>query len=345
LKPSYAFMLMPTDYLTADQKHIAAAVTALQDGLLVAIPTETVYGLAADATSVSAINRLYKVKGRPANHPVIVHIHEPAQLDEWALSVPESARILARRFWPGPLTMVLPRASHVLNEITAGQDTVAIRIPDHPIALELLRGFKKGIAAPSANRFGKLSPTTASDVLAEFKDEVAVVLDGGPCSVGVESTIVDLSTLQPRILRPGMLLKQEIEEALGVPVELVTSSENADIKVPGSLKSHYAPSTPLKIVSCEGLVDCLALLVRANTKFSVLSFSSAANSVIDSSSQAALTWIKASDEPFAYARSLYWMLHQLDLAGGEMIIVEKVPDAPQWAAIRDRLQRAAAQPL
>jgi L-threonylcarbamoyladenylate synthase len=331
---------MPIEYAIAEL--ITSAAHALEEGQLVAFPTETVYGLGADAANLSAVKQLYAAKGRPANHPVIVHIYESTQLTQWAVNIPESAQILAAKFWPGPLTIVLPRAPQVLDAVTAGQDTVAVRVPNHPIALDLLREFGGGIVAPSANKFGRLSPTTAADVHAEFKDEVAMVLDGGPCTVGLESTIVDFSSGHPRILRPGMLLQQEIEGALGVPVELVTSPESADVKVPGSLKSHYAPSTPLKLVSSEDLEGSLRALANSGVGFSVIAFSECSEAGLR---DAALDWITASDEVYSYARNLYAYLHQLDRAGGEITIAEKVPETPQWAAVRDRLQRAAAQPL
>ncbi|MBS2001864.1 MAG: threonylcarbamoyl-AMP synthase, partial [Cyanobacteria bacterium SZAS LIN-5] len=188
-----------------DMTIIEHAVRLLQSGELVAFPTETVYGLGADASNPAAVARLYAAKGRPTNHPVIVHLADSNQLSKWASSVPFAAIQLAEKFWPGPLTLILPKADHVLDEITGGQKSVGLRVPAHPLALELLKAFGGGIIAPSANKFGRLSPTRAEDVRAEFKDEVSLVLDGGPCAVGIESTIVDLSREQPMILRPGMI--------------------------------------------------------------------------------------------------------------------------------------------
>ena len=194
-----------------DAPAIGRAVDALRRGALVAFPTETVYGLGADARSVDALARLYAVKGRPAAHPVIVHLGGAAQLDDWAGDVSSEARALAAAFWPGPLTLVVPRAAGVLDEVTGGADTVGLRVPDQPVALELLAAFGDGLAAPSANRFGRVSPTTAGDVRADLGDDVALVLDGGTCRVGVESTIVDCSRADVRILRPGAITRVELE--------------------------------------------------------------------------------------------------------------------------------------
>lgn len=338
----------------------ARAAHALHEGLLVAFPTETVYGLGADAGNAAAIKRLYAAKGRPSNHPVIVHIYCLEQLTEFTRHVPEPALTLAQKYWPGPLTLILPRAAHVLDEITGGQDTVALRIPDHPVALALLREFKKGVAAPSANRFGKLSPTTAADVRSQFGEhEVAMVLDGGSCSVGLESTIVDFSGFQSgehcavRILRPGMLLKRQIEETLQVKINGVKATETTEttdaqrtkVRVPGSLRSHYAPSTPLKIVSLEALDTYVAALSAKSARFSVISFhkaESGTDGCLTENSTTALEWIVADNDPYGYARDLYGCLHRLDGLRGDIIVVEQVPDAPEWTAIADRLQRAAA---
>ncbi|HEY9719028.1 MAG TPA: L-threonylcarbamoyladenylate synthase, partial [Trichormus sp.] len=241
-----------------DADLIMRAAALLRRAELVAFPTETVYGLGADASSPEALSKLYATKGRPADHPVIVHLFSFLQVKEWAADVPDFLEPLAQRFWPGPLTVVLRRSSHVLDQVTGGQETVALRVPAHPIALALLREFGGGLAAPSANRFGRISPTKAEDVTRDLGDAVSLVLDGGPCQVGIESTILDLSGDGiARILRPGMILSADIEAVTGVPVELKTSQTaqaQTQIRVPGALPSHYAPQTPLILLPPSQLI-------------------------------------------------------------------------------------------
>ena len=217
---------------------IRDAAAILRRGGLVAFPTETVYGLGADASNPAAVARIYAVKGRPPNHPVIVHIGESGQWARWAREFPEHAAKLAARFWPGPLTLVLRRASGVGDYLTGGQETIGLRVPGHPIALELLREFRGGIAAPSANRFGRVSPTSAEHVRSDLGSDVDLILDGGACEIGIESTIVDVSRGRPVVLRPGRISEDDIASALGFPP---ARRDPGAPRAPGALPSHYAP--------------------------------------------------------------------------------------------------------
>lgn len=318
---------------------VEKAVQLLKEGNLVGLPTETVYGLGADASNSEALEKLFDAKGRPRSHPVIVHIADWRLLDAWVETIPQSVEQLAQRFWPGPLTMIFKKRSTVLSQVTGGQDTVAIRIPRHELTLELLRRFGGGIAAPSANKFGKLSPTTASDVATAFGDQIAYVLDGGTCDVGIESTILDVSRSNPAILRPGMISKDELEEVLG-PVMFAENGKDAlensgEIRAPGSHKSHYAPSTPVKLVNRQSLDNELAELIKMNLRPGVLSFTHQRMTLNS------IPWIVAEDEPEGYAKHLYANLRQLDDCRCDWILVEEVPDSSAWQGIKDRLLRAS----
>jgi len=229
----------------ATQVEIETAVQALRDGELVAFPTETVYGLGANAQNPAAVRKIFEAKGRPTTHPVIVHLDSPRFLHRWVREVPETATRLAERFWPGPLTMVMPRAANVHDIVTGGQDTVAIRVPSHPMAQQLLTAFGGGIAAPSANRYGKLSPTRAEHVREELGDAVKVILDGGECQIGLESTIVSFEGQNVRLLRPGGVTAAQIRQVVG---ELLIGANLESPRVPGGTPSHYAPTTPMAIV-------------------------------------------------------------------------------------------------
>jgi L-threonylcarbamoyladenylate synthase len=309
---------------------IVEAVAILRRGGLVAFPTETVYGLGADARNPAAVARLYTVKGRPPDHPVIVHLGDPRQLSDWAREIPQVARTLADRFWPGPLTLVLKRAPNVGDCLTGGQDTVGLRIPGHPVALALLRRFGGGIAAPSANKFGRISPTTAQHVYKDLGGEVDMILNGGPCEVGIESTIVDLSRDRPVLLRPGRIGADEIAAATGLPMGLRDAKAP---RAPGSLESHYAPRRPLQLVS-EGSWEEV-LRGRTQAPLGVLAFR--ARPADDTSA----LWIAASLDPAKYARDLYANLRALDGSGCELILVENPPAGDAWTGVRDRLTRAA----
>jgi L-threonylcarbamoyladenylate synthase len=310
---------------------IKEAVRILSDGGVVAFPTETVYGLGADASNPSAVELLYKLKGRPSTHPSIVHLSSVEQIDQWCVDFPPSAEVLANLFWPGPLTMILKKAPDVSLAVTGGQDTIGIRIPAHPVAQQLLRQFGKGIAAPSANRFGRLSPTAAEDVRSEFGQEV-MVLDGGVCQVGIESTIIDLSSGSPRILRPGMILEESINVALG-EFGHPQGTGGSTPRVPGSLPSHYAPDKPVKLLTTAELESELKKDPAKRCAF--LSFKPApANHE---------RWQVMPASPEMYAFMLYRSLRRLDNSDAELILVERPPPEPQWAGIIDRLTRAAGE--
>lgn len=322
--------------MTSLGKDIKKAAKLLKEGNLVAIPTETVYGLAADASNKEALHKLFDAKGRPRNHPVIVHIASEAQLTDWVEEVPPIARELAKKFWPGPLTMIFKKKPHVLTDVTGGQDTVAIRVPRHETALKLLQEFGGGLAAPSANRFGKLSPTEAADVANEFDNEVAYVLDGGTCDVGIESTIVDMSGKQPRVLRPGMLNLEMLNQVEGLSATH-NEEETPSVKAPGTLKSHYSPMTPVMLVDADELKTVLKKLNGQQKTAAVLSF----NEEAKNGDEQQTAWIAVPQDPDIYARNLYGNLRRLDTFKCDWIIVERVPQQDRWSGIRDRLQRAS----
>jgi len=311
---------------------IARAVEILRAGGLVAFPTETVYGLGADASNRDALRRMFEAKGRPVHHPVIVHVTGAKDLTSWARDIPSVAARLTERFWPGPLTLVLRRADTVLDEVTGAQDTVGLRAPAHAMAQQLLRAFGGGIAAPSANRFGHISPTTAQHVREELGDAVDLVLDGGACEVGVESTIVDLSTGMPVLLRPGGIGAAEIEAVAGLQVARRTSRSP---RASGTLAAHYAPRIPLTLVAA---VD-LDRVVREQAVIGPVAVMARHARPLDS--RAALWQIAATDAQ-AYAHDLYALLRLLDRSGCAHIVVEAPPERAEWDAVRDRLTRAAA---
>jgi L-threonylcarbamoyladenylate synthase len=305
---------------------VRRAAEILRAGGLVAFPTETVYGLGADASSAKAVARLYAAKRRPADHPVIVHFACAADAFAWAREVPDAAKLLARQFWPGPLTLILKRSAKAQDFVTGAQDNVGLRVPSHPVAHELLTVFKGGVAAPSANRFGLVSPTTAAHVRADLGADVDLVLEGGPSEVGIESTIVDLSRGAPVLLRPGRISKQELEKILGKGVE---ERGAAAPRHPGGLERHYAPRTPARLVPTYDLDKEIA---RLKEKVAVLAFSRPDERVD--------YWLRMPRDPDAYAQKLYGALRELDTAGCEEILVEAPPETSAWAAVRDRLQRA-----
>ena len=311
---------------------IAHAVEILRAGRLVAFPTETVYGLGADTSNPAALHRLYEAKGRPTSHPVIVHVRGASDLPRWAREVPPVALRLTERFWPGPLTLVLKRAAGVLDQVTGGEDTVGLRAPAHPVAQRLLQAFSGGIAAPSANRFGRLSPTTAQHVLDELGNAVDLVLDGGACEVGIESTIIDLSSGTPVLLRPGRIGTAEIEAVLGLRLAQRTS---ASPRAPGTLAAHYAPRTPLVLA---GVTD-LERVVREQAPFGPVAVLAFHPQPPDSR---VAVWQFAATAAKTYAHDLYALLRALDSSGYARIVVEAPPARAEWDAVRDRLMRAAA---
>jgi L-threonylcarbamoyladenylate synthase len=316
----------------ATQAEIDVAIQALRDGDVVAFPTETVYGLGANAQHASALKKIFALKQRPHTHPLIVHLDNARYLHRWAREIPVAAEQLAARFWPGPLTLVLARADNVLDLVTGGQATVAVRVPSHPMAQQLLTAFGGGIAAPSANRYGHVSPTRPEHVRDEFGEAVKVILDGGECKIGLESTIVDCSGEVPRLLRPGFVTLSALRRV--VP-DMVAGVEVDSPRVPGSSLAHYAPLTPLSLVA-GGELDRLAAQISAGGKrVAVLAMRPPLRSL------QYVTWINAGTRQESYAHDLYANLRALDAAGCAQLLVQAVPDSEVWDAVRDRLTRAS----
>ncbi len=309
---------------------IQAAVAALRRGDVIGLPTETVYGLAADAGNVEAVRRIFALKGRPADHPLIVHIAEASDLPMWTSGASPLAARLAEAFWPGPLTLILPRNARVPDVVTGGQDTVGLRCPDHPVALAVLREFGGGLAAPSANRFGRISPTSAAHVREEFPSGVDIVLDGGDCDIGIESTILDLSSGEPRILRPGRISAARIEAVIG-PVAQDRSEHSP--RASGTLEAHYAPRTPLLMLPRAALEAEARQQGAFGKRVAILGV----GTVPKGSHGLALP-----EDAESYAHGLYAALRRLDAGGQQLLLVERPPDDPAWDAVQDRLRRAAA---
>lgn len=335
--------------LSVSESALQAAVEKLQGGELVAFPTETVYGLGADAENPQAVSKIYQAKGRPQNHPVIVHVAPDADMSYWVKSVPEEARQLIKAFWPGPLTLILTRADHIPDAVSGGQASIGIRCPSHPIAQALLRRFaalkpsgQGGVAAPSANKFGHVSPTRAEHVRNEFPKEIAQgmirVLEGGATEVGIESTILDLSRLEEGVgavlLRPGHILPEQIASVLGY---MPARPDLAAPRVSGSLKAHYAPNTPLQLMATHNLAQDISALVPTGEKWAMLVFEPRNFKAED-----AVHWYGVSMQAQEYAHDLYALLRRLDSFGYDRICVQTPPDESQWEALNDRLQRAAA---
>jgi L-threonylcarbamoyladenylate synthase len=325
--------------LTVDAEHpsptaIAAAAEVIRQGGLVAFPTETVYGLGADALSELAVRRIFAAKGRPAYNPIIAHVasveHARTLVTRW----PESADHLAAAFWPGPLTLVLPRAPMVPLALTAGRNTVAVRMPSHPVALALIRAADRAVAAPSANRFTELSPTTADHVARSLGDRVEMILDGGATHVGIESTVIDLSGEAPVLLRPGTLARTVIEAALGVPVrDPAPVSHAAEARAsPGMIERHYAPRARVILVDSSSLRVAIKR-ERQSARVGAL--------VITSEASGASSVQQLAADPLGYAQALYASLHALDEDGCSVIVVERPPQTSEWAGVNDRLRRAS----
>ena len=313
----------------ATQTEIEEAVTALRAGDLVVFPTETVYGLGANAADATAVAKIFAAKNRPADHPVIVHLDDPRYLHRWVQDMPAVAEKLAAKFWPGPLTLILRKAGNVSEIVTGGQDSVGIRIPSHPLAQQLLTAFGGGIAAPSANRFGRLSPTKPEHVREELGDAVKVILDGGECKIGLESTIVSCLDGVARLLRPGFITRSQIEHVIG---ELAIGGETP--RSPGDKAQHYAPLTPLEVVVSDRLEARAEEITAKQEKVAVLAMRPPLQT------QRYMTWINAGKKPDTYAHNLYNHLRTLDRAGTSRILVQAPPQDEKWAAIMDRLQRA-----
>lgn len=320
----------------ASKAELTQAALLLRQGHLVAFPTETVYGLGADARNPEAVRRIFTAKGRPADHPLIVHLADAAWLADWAQEIPEAAWRLAAQFWPGPLALVLRKKPDVLRVVTGGQETVALRVPGHPVALGLLQAFGEGIAAPSANRFCRISPTQAAHVAEELGDAVAMILDGGPCQVGLESTIVDLSGDRPRLLRPGHIRPAEIAAILGEDLHFA-NSQTADIRAPGMMALHYAPMTRACRCASARLEAIAQIWLAQKQPVGVLTYS---QTLPDHPLLVQLTMPQDSD---AYAQRLYSALRELDNQRLALILIEQPPTTDHWRAINDRLAKAAAE--
>lgn len=325
---------------------IEEAVKLLKSGELVAFPTETVYGLGADAGNPNAVRKIFEAKNRPADHPVILHIYDQDELDNWAESIPDIAYKLMQHFWPGPLTLIFKAKKNISPLITGNQDSIGLRMPSNPIARELLKQFGRAIAAPSANRFGKISPTKASHVYEELGDKVKLIINGGDCSLGIESTIIDVTKIPPVLLRPGPLDVDLIKQISGVSVIDKNNDKNNNMidkdlpRVSGSLASHYAPKTPVKLFNFDGNGGHVAVLLcppYENKNIGMMSFQDKPRNISEKT-----IWIKMSSDPILYAHELYAVLREVDAKNLSCIYVELPPDEIVWRAIRDRLSRAAS---
>ena len=316
----------------ARPEDLEEAVRLLRAGRLVAVPTETVYGLAADAANPEAVRGIFVAKQRPAYHPLIVHLAGAGQLSRWARDIPDAAWRLADAFWPGPLTLLLHKAEAVPAEVTGGRPSVGLRVPDHPVLLRILDTLDGGLAAPSANPYKRLSPTTADQVFQGLGGRIDAVLDGGPCAVGLESTIVDLTGDVPRILRAGPITRRQLSDALGVSVDF---PEHHDAAVPGNVAVHYQPRTPLHVFDTETLRMRLTRLPADD---------GIALALISDDlpvSAGVLRTLRLPVDKSGFARALYDALHTLDQVGASAIWLERPPTHEDWRDVHDRLSRAA----
>lgn len=320
---------------TENDAAISHAASLLHDGGVVAFPTETVYGLGADAANKQAVRRIFSIKGRPADHPLIVHLADAGMMERWARDIPDAAFRLAERFWPGPLTIVFRRTPFVEKLVTGGLDTVGIRVPAHPVAQALLREFGGGVAAPSANRFGRISPTCADHVSEELGSTPDLILDGGDCRVGLESTIISMVDDYPILLRPGGISLPELCETLGREV-VCPGQPEPELRAPGCHASHYAPQTTSFILSATQLADVLRKAGDGGQRTAILCHTKAVTNLCPAS-----RCITLPDDPHGYGQALYASLRRLDCGGYERIIIEAPPETEPWRAVRDRLQRAA----
>jgi L-threonylcarbamoyladenylate synthase len=311
------------------------AAGLLRGGRLVAFPTETVYGLGADAGNGRAVGRIFDVKRRPGSHPLIVHVASTAAAKQWSRVWPRGATALAEAFWPGPLTLIVPRAAHVVDAVTGGQDSIGLRVPAHPVAQSLLAAFESlggsGIAGPSANRFGHVSPTTAAHVDDDLGADVDMIVDGGACDVGIESTIVAFVDDEPVLMRPGFIGMKALERVLRVPLQ--TAHADAP-RASGTLASHYAPRTPAYRVAADALRSEIALRSERDERCAVLARTAHAPEGFDG------TWMQAPEDARGYAHGLYANLRSLDDARADAILIESIPESAEWFAIGDRLSRA-----
>lgn len=319
---------------------ISRAVELLRSGKLVAFPTETVYGLGADATNADAVRRIFIAKGRPNTNPLIVHVADASIARRYARSWPDRADELAARFWPGPLTLVLAKAASIVPEATAGRDTVGLRSPDHPLALQLLREFDGPIAAPSANRSNRVSPTTAEHVRRELGNAVDLIVDGGPCRVGIESTVLDLTGELAVILRPGSITREQVEQVIG-PVGIFAGSVSSDhaAQSPGQQLVHYSPVAPAyRFNSPQG--EQVVSWCAEHPETDVVILGIAGSTSVTHMGVPKTRLILMSNDPDDYARELYAALHEADGPDVGAIWIEMPPDLPMWAAVHDRIVRA-----
>lgn len=317
---------------------IQRAVEILRNGDCVALPTETVYGLAADAMNADAVNKIFEAKGRPKNHPLIVHLPDVSHLPKWAKSVPDLAYRVADSYWPGALTMLFEKADAVPDAVTGGLNTVAIRVPSHPTFLSVLKSFDGGLAAPSANRYKQLSPTSAEHVLKGLDGRIAAVLDGGSSALGLESTIIDVMREKPRILRAGPVTQTHLQNTLNI--EVLAPEIVADV-VPGNVKAHYQPDTPLQIYSSETLQSRVINQNKCNVFFVVWS-DALADVCHEAHARIGLNWIRMSADPARYGQALYSTLYDIDKLGLSNVFIEQPPNTDAWRAINDRLKRASS---
>jgi L-threonylcarbamoyladenylate synthase len=317
---------------------VTRAVSLLEQGECVALPSETVYGLAANASDITAVNKIFSAKGRPNNHPLIVHIPDVSHLTNWAKEIPETAYHLAKQFWPGPLTLLLKKADSVAYEVTGGLETIALRVPAHPLFLQVLTQLDGGLAAPSANRYKQLSPTIAEQVIQGLGGRIAAVLDGGACEHGLESTILDLVGEQPRILRAGPISQQQLQVAMGQSVGMPKSHSEV---VPGNVHAHYQPTTPLRIATTQQLLAEIEQHIQDNCHFIIYSDTLAEH--CRRTNIAASQWSTLDHDAADFGRKLYVTLYQVDQRQPRQIIIEQPPQSDAWAAINDRLSRAATQ--
>jgi L-threonylcarbamoyladenylate synthase len=319
----------------SDVAAIAQAAQALRAGELVGIPTETVYGLAADADNEAAVAQIFAAKGRPTDHPLIVHLASSAQVARYAAQVPDFAQRLIDAFWPGPLTLILPRRPGVAAAAAGGQDSIGLRCPSHPVAQALLRACGLGLAAPSANRFGRVSPTTAAHVQAELGTAL-LVLDGGPCPVGIESTLVDCTRGAPVVLRPGQITREQLQAACGRSVGQPGEPDAAAPRASGTLESHYAPQARVRLMQADELAQRVQALGTLANNLALWSREPPPQL------GAGVLWRAQPPRAQDAARELFATLRELDLHGVQQIWVELPPETPDWEGVRDRLKRAAA---
>jgi L-threonylcarbamoyladenylate synthase len=318
---------------------IAEAARCIRAGELVAFPTETVYGLGADASSDAAVTKIFEAKGRPADHPLIVHVLDAAQVANYASTVPPFAARLIQAFWPGPLTVILPRKEGVATAAAGGQNSIGLRCPAHPVALAFLKACHElgvgGVAGPSANRFGRVSPTTAAHVREEFAGDL-LILDGGPCEVGIESSIVDCTRGRPVLLRPGVLTRAQLEAACGEPVLPQDELEELAPRASGTLESHYAPNAKVRLMDAKAIQTALDLLGTDAANIAIY-----ARSIVRIKSEKVI-YRRMPDDALATAQQLFAVLRDFDAKGVKLIWVEDLPDAAEWDGVRDRLYRAAS---